>query len=83
MKSRVQQQQEDTREEMEAESDVFVPNDLDKLQNLGINAADINKLKAAGKVYTTLLLNNTLRILHCSFHYHDNKKRSIECQGHN
>ena len=83
MKSRVQQQQEDTREEMEAESDVFVPNDLDKLQNLGINAADINKLKAAGNLCTTLLLNNNIRILHCPFNYHDNKKRSIECQGHN
>ena len=48
------------------------------IQNLGINAADINKLKIAGKI-SILLLNNKIRILYCSFDHYDNKKRLIEC----
>lgn len=44
MKSRMQ---EETKEEIETED--FIPyNEIDKLQNMGINAADLNKLKAAG-----------------------------------
>jgi hypothetical protein len=49
MKARNQQAQEDI--EIESEGEVFVPNDLDKLQNLGINAADITKLKSAGILF--------------------------------
>ena len=48
MKSKAQQAQDDIKEEMETEVDSFVPNDIDKLQNLGINAADLTKLKSAG-----------------------------------
>ena len=51
MKSRMQ---EETKEEIEAED--FIPyNEIDKLQTMGINAADLNKLKAAGNPLSAFL----------------------------
>ena len=40
--------QEEVKVETEAGEDTLAYNEIDKLQNMGINAGDITKLKAAG-----------------------------------
>ena len=67
--------QEESKDEIETEE--FIPyNEIDKLQNMGINAADLTKLKTAGP--NIPLFSYCNRILHCDVSCNGNKKRLIE-----
>lgn len=45
-----QQQQEEIKQEVESEEESPNFNEIDKLQQFGINAADLTKLKASGNL---------------------------------
>ncbi len=75
MKSRMQEESKD-----EIETEDYIPyNEIDKLQNMGINAADLTKLKTAGIFLSFPSFSQVLiRILHSHVTSYGNSKGSLE-----